>query len=76
MSKPLAFGLFQLVCHFFTSGLAFFVHLDLAILILSPENCRQSLQVKSSKAEVKAEKKPNSRLQSKSYNTSSEIITN
>jgi len=39
MSKPTAFGLFQLVWHFlkrfgiFTSGLAFFVHLDLATLL-------------------------------------------
>jgi len=39
MSKPKAFGLFQLVWHFlkrfwhfFTSGLAFSVHLDLATL--------------------------------------------
>jgi len=32
MSKPTAFGLFQLVWRFFTSGLVFFVHLDLATL--------------------------------------------
>ena len=38
--------------------------------ILSPENCKQSLQVKSWKAEVTAEKKANSRLQSKFRNTS------
>ena len=43
--------------------------------ILSPENCKQSLRVKSWKAEVTAEKKTNSRLQSKFRNTSSEIIT-
>jgi len=33
MSKPTAFNLFQLVWHFFTSGLAFFVQLDLATLL-------------------------------------------
>ena len=39
--------------------------------ILSPENCKQSLRVKSWKAEVTAKKKQNSRLQSKFRNTSS-----
>ena len=33
MFKPTAIGLFQLVWHFFTSGLAFFVHLDLATVV-------------------------------------------
>jgi len=42
--------------------------------ILSPENCKQSLRVKSWKAEVTAERK-HTRLQSKFRNTSSEIIT-
>jgi len=37
----------------------------------SPEHCKQSLRVKSWKAEVTAEKKTNSRLQSKFRNTSS-----
>jgi len=41
--------------------------------ILNPEKCKQSLRVKSWKAEVTAEKKTNSRLQSKTRNTSSEI---
>ena len=36
--------------------------------ILSPENYKQSLQVKSWKAEVTAEKKTNSKLQSKFRN--------
>jgi len=43
--------------------------------ILSPKNCKESLLVKSWKAEVTAEKKTNSRLQSKFRNTSSEITT-
>jgi len=41
--------------------------------ILSPENRKQSWRVKSWKAEVTAATKTNSRLQSKSRNTSSEI---
>jgi len=39
--------------------------------MLSPENCKQSLQVKSWKAKVTAEKKKNSRLQLKFRDASS-----
>ena len=34
MSKPLAFGLFQLLWHFFTSGLAYFVNVHLVTLVM------------------------------------------